>query len=89
MMTRGSIPAGLIQGVSLRHELKFGDWNVTVTFDDAYFAETGVRSEILKVSARDPMSAMRVASYTPERTWSPDKLLAVAAIHPVRTNRSI
>ena len=58
------------QPVYLRHDLPLANWDVVVSFADG-------TSEVLKVQARDPMSAMRLAAMSPSREWPAEKLLSV------------
>ena len=59
-------------------------YDVEIFFDPAYVAEHGCdKSEIVKVHARSPVSALMTASYTPSQEWDAAKLLAVisAVVH--------
>ncbi len=66
-----------IAGISLRHDLPLVNWTVVVRFRDR-------PDERFPVQARDPFSAVRLVSYTSERTWPAAKCLAVDSIHPER-----
>lgn len=56
-----------------RHDLPLANWDVRVIFEDG-------TDEVLLVHARDPISAVRTASYTTEREWSAERLLSVRRI---------
>lgn len=75
MMRRRDAPPP--QPVYLRHDLALRNWDVVVSFDDG-------TAEVLKVQARDPMSAMRLAAMTPSREWPADKLLSVVRMRARR-----
>lgn len=62
-----------VEAVSLRHDMPLKFFDVVVTFEDG-------SQEILPVQARDPLSAIRLSSYTPERTWPAEKLGSIASI---------
>lgn len=66
-----------VSKISLRHDLPLVNWTVVVKFRDR-------PDERLPVQARDPLSAARLVSYTSERHWPADKLLAIESIHPVQ-----
>ncbi len=66
--------AGLGAGASMRHDLPLANYDIIVTFKDQ-------TQEVLKVQARDPLSAIRLASTSPCREWEASRLLAINSIH--------
>src|SRR5580693_6159752 len=57
-----------------RHDLPLANWDVEIVFED------GSR-EVLYMHARDPIGAVRTASYTTEREWPAERLLGVRSIN--------
>ena len=63
----------------LRHDMRLQLYDVTVRFADG-------SEVVLKVQARDPLTAVRTASYAPAREWPPEKLLSIILITPKKVS---
>lgn len=80
-MIRRASPGGAktTESAHINFDLQLRSWDVYLTFADG-------TTEVLKVQARCPLSAVRLSSYTPERDWSAEKRLSVTGIEVVRVS---
>ena len=70
----------------LRHDLPLQNYDVMVCFTNEYRAATGTAFQVLKVQARNPLGAIRLAGYTPDREWPPEMLLAINRVDIKKTS---